>query len=120
MNRASLPGLVKVQRLRATLRMPEVALGVGANPAYVLGLGRAAIEEIPALREKLRAPDPTTRAEAATDLGSLGTAAAPAAGDLAKLLTDDAPAVRMAAAAALLRVQPDEKKPSGHSGSRPE
>ncbi len=111
MNRASLPGLVKIQRLRATLRMPDVALGVGANPAFVLGLGRADREDLPGLREKLHAADPTTRAETAIDLGSLGPAAIDAAADLAKLLNDEAPLVRMAAAAALLRVQPRETKP---------
>jgi hypothetical protein len=111
MNRASLPGLVKVQRLRATLRMPDVALGVGANPAYVLGLGRADLEDLPGLRDKLRAADATTRAETATDIGSLGPAATAAADDLTKCLHDEAPLVRMATAAALLRVRPEGSAP---------
>ncbi len=108
LNRASLPGLVRVQRLSAGLRMPDVALGVGANPAFVLGTGRAGADEIAALVEKLQAADGTARAETAADLGSLGTAAAAAGPELVKLLDDDVPRVRMAAAAALLRIKPKD------------
>jgi HEAT repeat protein len=107
LNRASLPGLVKVQRLRASSRMPDVAMGVGANPAFVLGPGRASKEDVPALREKLQCPDADVRARSATDLGSLGAQADTAAGDLATLLGDEVAAVRLAAASALLRIKPD-------------
>ena len=111
LNRASLPGLVKVQRIRASLRMPNDAFGVGSNRAYVLGLGRACQDDVPALREKLHATDATTRAESANDLGSLGADAAAAIPDLARLLDDAAPLVRLSAAAALLRVNPADKRP---------
>ncbi len=104
LNRAGLPGLVKVQRIRASLGMPHVAMGVGSNPAYVLGMGRADRADLPALREKLRASDATVRAESAADIGFLGPDGADAAGDLAKLLEAE-PSVRLAAASALLRVK---------------
>jgi HEAT repeat protein len=110
LNRAGLPGFVRVQRLRAHLRMPNMALGIGANPAYVLGAGRAAPEDVPALREKLRSGDASVRAESAADLGFLGSSAAAAAGDLAKLLDDATPRVRMAAASALLRIAPKDAR----------
>ncbi len=106
LNRASLPGLVKVERIRASLRMPDVAMAVGANAAYVVGQGQAGREDVPGLREKLRADDALVRAESAADLGSLGAAAADAAGDLAKRLGDENSLVRFAAAAALLRIKP--------------
>ena len=110
LNRASLPGLVKVQRLRASLRMPDVAMGVGASPAYVVGPGRAGADDVPRLREALRAADPAVRAECASDLGSLGPEAADAAPDLAGLLGDPSPPVRLAAASALLRVRPGDMR----------
>jgi len=110
LNRSNLPGFVKLQRLRASLRMPDMALGVGANPAYVLGQGRASPDDVPALRKNLSAADITVRAESAEDLGSLGKDAAAAAGDLAKLLDDEAPRVRLAAASALLQIEPTEKR----------
>jgi HEAT repeats len=106
LNRASLPGLVKVQRVRASLGMPNMAMGLGSNPAYVRGLGRAGRDDLPALREKLRAADATVRAESAADIGFLGADGAGAAGDLSKLLHDEATLVRLAAASALLRIQP--------------
>ncbi len=109
LNRASLPGLVKVQRIRANLRMPSVAMGVGSNPAYVLGQGRASRDDVAPLREKLGSADASVRAESAVDLGFLGTDAADSAGDLAKLLEDE-PRVRLAAASALLRVKPGDRR----------
>jgi hypothetical protein len=102
--------LVKVQRLSASQRMPEMAMGVGANPAYVLGNGRASKDDVPALREKLRSTDASVRAESAADLGFLGTDALAAAADLTRLLDAEAPSVRMAAASALLRVAPEEPR----------
>jgi HEAT repeat protein len=110
LNRASLPGLVRVQRLRASLAMPPMVLAVGSNPAFVVGMGQAGEEEIPALREKLRAADALVRAESAADLGSLGRKAAEAAPDLAGRLDDAVPAVRLAAAAALFRVTPGDAR----------
>jgi HEAT repeat protein len=111
LNRASLPGLIKVQRVRGSLAMPDVAMGIGANAAYVLGQGRVAPEELPALRKSLQAAEAGTRAESAFDLGFLGEEGRPAAEDLKKLLDDPERAVRLAAASALLRIEPkaDEK-----------
>jgi HEAT repeat protein len=109
LNRAGLPGLVKVQRVRASLRMPDMAMGLGSNPAFVRGQGRADPDDLPALRRQLRSDDATVRAENATEIGFLGNDGAEAAADLAKLLDDPSPSVRLAAASALLRVQ--EKDP---------
>jgi HEAT repeat protein len=106
LNRASLPGLVKVQRLRADLQMPPMVMAVALNPNYVLGDGQAGADEITVLRAKLHADDATVRAESASDLGSLGTKAASAADDLAQRLEDASAGVRLAAGSALLRIQP--------------
>jgi len=113
LNRASLPGLVKVQRLRASKDMPAMAMGVGSNPAFVLGMGRVAKEEVPALRAKLTSADATARAESATELGFLGADAAGAADELAKLFEDTAPGVRLAAASAWLRIKSSASGPGG-------
>jgi HEAT repeat protein len=110
LNRASLPGLVKIQRSRAHLGMPPMVMAVSTNPAFVVGMGRADQDEIPSLRTRLRESDATMRAESAADLGSLGPKAAVAAEDLTKLLDDAAPMVRMAAAAALLRISPKDAR----------
>jgi HEAT repeat protein len=110
LNRASLPGSVKVVRIRANLAMPPMAMGVSASPTYLVGMGQAGEEQIPALRQKLQDADPTVRAECAADLGSLGKKAASAAADLEKLLVDTSPRVQMAGAAALLRVNPRHAK----------
>jgi HEAT repeat protein len=110
LNRAGLPGLVKVQRLRANLRMPDIAFGVGSNPAIVVGQGRAGKDDVAALREYLKSNDATVRAETAADLGFLGLAADAAAADLVKLLDDQSPVVCLNAASALLRVKPEEKR----------
>lgn len=107
LNRPNLPGLVKVQRVRASLRMPNTAMVPMAN-FLAVGLGRVGREDLPAIREKLRATDPTTRADAANDLGSLEGEAIDAVSDLEKLLDDKAPLVRLSAAAALLRLQPNK------------
>jgi HEAT repeat protein len=110
LNRARLPGLVKVQRIRASLSMPNVAMGVGAKPAHVVGMGRTGREDVASLRAKLRSTDAIVRAESATDLGFAGPGAVEAVEDLAKLLEDE-PAVRLAAASALLRIKPGEARP---------
>jgi HEAT repeat protein len=104
LNRASLPGFVKVQRLRASNRMPEMAMGVGSNPVWVVGMGRVGKGELPGFRQKLKSGDAAVRAEAARDVGFLGADAADAVDDLAKLLGDKVPSVRLAAASALLRI----------------
>src|SRR5947199_112860 len=53
LNRASLPGLVKVQRLRAHLGMPPMTAAVSMNSGFVVGMGQAGEDEIPALVQKL-------------------------------------------------------------------
>jgi HEAT repeats len=104
LNRANLPGLVKVQRLRAGNKMPEMAMGVGSNPAWVIGMGRVGKDELPGLVKKLHSGDAAVRAEAAIDAGYLGADAVDAAKDLGKLLDDKVPSVRLSTAAALLRI----------------
>ncbi|MFI5378334.1 MAG: HEAT repeat domain-containing protein [Tepidisphaerales bacterium] len=111
LNRTTLPGLVRVQRVRASARMPDNALGVGDNPAYVVGPGAAGDDEIPALIEKLNSPDPTVRAESAGVLRTLGAKAVAAVGRLTQLLGDAQAPVRMSAAAALLRITTNASRP---------
>ncbi len=111
LNRTKLPGLVRLQRLRANLKMPPEVMGASANPAFLVGLGQAGEEEIPALVGKLQSPDATVRAESADDLRSLGPKAGAAAAALKALLDDPVPRVRMSAAAALLRIVPQDPRP---------
>jgi HEAT repeat protein len=106
LNRPNLPGLLRLQRIRANLQMPSVVMAVSANPAYVIGQGAAGEDEIPALIEKLQSADATVRAESADDLRTLGPKAASATAALTKLLDDTTPQVRTTAAAALLRIVP--------------
>jgi HEAT repeat protein len=115
LNRTALPGLAKVQRIRANLRMPGVIMAVSANPAYLVGSGPVGEEELPALRAQLHSADATVRAESAMDLGAIGAKAVSAADDLAKLLDDPTPLVRFAAAAAYLRVCPGSSTASNTS-----
>ncbi|MCY3019676.1 MAG: HEAT repeat domain-containing protein, partial [Planctomycetota bacterium] len=110
LNRQALPALVRVQRIRAHLKMPPVVVGVSANPAYFLGTGPVDAADLPALMEKLRHPDAMQRAEAANDLRCLGRQAAAAAAPLAELLSDSAPSVRFLAAAALLCISPPDAR----------
>jgi hypothetical protein len=111
LNRTKFPGLVRLQRIRANLQMPQVVMAASANPAFLVGPGPAGEEEISALVEKLQSPDATVRAESADDLRSLGPKAGAAAAALKALLDDPAPRVRMSAAAALLRITPDTPRP---------
>jgi len=111
LNRFKLPGLVRLQRLRANLKMPREVMAASAHPAFLVGPGPAGEEEIPALLEKLKSPDATVRAESADDLRSLGPKAGAAAAAMKALLDDPAPRVRMSAAAALLRITPQNARP---------
>ena len=112
LNRPNQPGLLKLQRLRASLRMPGTVMAASANPALVVGQGQAGEEEIPLLVERLKSADATERAEAADDLRTLGPKASAAAATLAKLLDDQSAWVRMSAAAALLRIKPQDSRPA--------
>ncbi len=108
LNRSSLPGFVKVERQRVSKKTPSMAMAVGGNPAYVIGMGRVGLDEVPALRAKLQSSDPAVRAASAADLGFLGTAADSVSSDLEKLLKDKTPNVRLSAASALLRIAPEK------------
>jgi hypothetical protein len=110
LNRQSLPGLVKLQRIRANLSMPDTTMAVSANPNYLLGQGAVDEAELPALVEKLKSAEAGVRAGAADDLRILGTKAKEAAPELAKLLGDGDAKVRSNAAAALLKVTPKDDR----------
>lgn len=110
LNRQSLPGLVKVQRIRANLTMPETTMAISANPAYLLGQGAVDEAELPALIEKLKAGDAAARAGAAEDIRTLGVKAKSAAGALEPLLADGDARVRSDAASALLKVSPKDTR----------
>jgi HEAT repeat protein len=79
------------------------ALGDTAEVRKQAGLALVALGEdaVPALREALKSPSAARRREAALVLGSMGSDARAAAGDLALLLQDAQPSVRGAAAGAL-------------------
>jgi HEAT repeat protein len=102
LNRAGMPGLIRVQRIRANMGMPARVMGVSANPAYLIGKGRVGEEDLPALLAQLRAGDAAVRAEAAEELGELGRKAAPAEKPLTDLLRDKSARVRLFSASALL------------------
>lgn len=110
LNRIKLPGVVRLQRIRASLKMPPMVMAT-ANPAYWVGLGPVGEEDIPDLIGKLRSPDAAVRMESADDLGTLGPAAASAAGALEPLLEDSSAGARMSAAAALIRIVPGRPGP---------
>lgn len=110
LHRTNLPGLVRVARINANLRMPPMVMAASANPAYLLGQGPVGEDDLPALIKQLRSPDEIQRAEAAEDLGWLKQKAKPAIEPLIFLLDDPASRVRFAAAAALLRISPAERK----------
>lgn len=103
-NRMNLPGVIRVQRIRANMSMPGTVMAVSVNPAYFIGMGLVGEEELPALTRKLSSPDAAARAEAAEDIQQLGRKARPAEPALTKLLADPAERVRIAAASALLRI----------------
>src|ERR1041384_3545533 len=90
LNRQSLPGMVRLQRLKADMNMPGSAMSA-ANPAYLIGPGSVDVAQVPELIERLKSPDGLVRAEAADDLRTLGKKAKAAAPELAKLLNDTSP-----------------------------
>jgi HEAT repeat protein len=110
LNRTDLPGLVRVARFNANLKMPPMVMAASANAAYLLGEGPVAQTDLPDLLKKLRSSDFAERAEAAEDLGWLGKGAAVAVEPLRSLLDDASPRVRFSAAAALLRIAPSESR----------
>ena len=104
LNRTNLPSLIRLQRIRANMKMPTTVMAVSVSSTYVIGVGRVGEEEIPALTKQLGSPDAAVRTEAAIELQELGRKAQPAAAALTKLLADSAVRVRIEAASALLHV----------------
>jgi HEAT repeat protein len=111
LNRQSLPGVVRVQRIRASKTMPTSMLTASSDPNYFVGHGVVDKRDLPALIEELKHADALQRAEAAEEVGTLGRAGRPAASALAEMLKDASPQVRSAAAAALLRIDPRKTGP---------
>ena len=72
LNRFNVPGLVRVQRIRATMQMPSMVMAASANPAYLIGEGPVDEGDLAALIERLKARDAMVRTEAADDLRCLG------------------------------------------------
>ena len=72
LNRFNVPGLVRVQRIRATMQMPPMVMAASANPAYLIGEGPVDEGDLAALIEQLKSPDAMVRTEAADDLRCLG------------------------------------------------
>ncbi len=107
LNRAHIPDLVRIQRIRANLKMPTRVMAASANPAYMIGTGAVDETDLPELLKKLRSKEPLIRADAADDLRRLGRGAHTALESLTVLLKDVDPDVRLAAAAATLRIDPD-------------
>jgi HEAT repeat protein len=104
LNRARLPSVIRVQRIRASMSMPGTVAAVSANPAYLVGPGLVGQEDVPALLKRLSSPTATARAEAAEDLQQLGRKAASAGAPLVKLLADPVIRVRLSAASAVLSI----------------
>jgi HEAT repeat protein len=110
LNRTSVPELVRIQRIRADMKMPPMVMAASSNPAYFLGVGAVDEAELPGLVEKLKSSDPMVRADAADDLRRLGPKAKSALEPLMRLLGDATPRVRFAAAAAVLRINPKDTR----------
>ena len=109
LNRASLPGLLHLQRIHANMSMPAQVMGVSDNPAYLIGTGRVGEEDVPALLKQLQDADANIRAESADELRDLGRKAAPAEKILSELLGDKSPRVRFSSASTLLCINKDNK-----------
>jgi HEAT repeat protein len=110
LNRFNLPGLVRVQRIRANLRMPGMVMAATSSPDYLIGAGTVDESDLAGLIERLRSGDATVRAAAADDLRCLRRKAAPAVSPLTDLLGDTSPRVRLSAAAALLEIDPKQAR----------
>jgi HEAT repeat protein len=106
LNRQSLPGVVRVQRVRASKTMPAAVWTASSDPGYFVGAGVADKRDVPALIAQLKEGDGGRRAEAAEDLGTLGRAGRPAIGALEAVLKDDDARARSGAAGALVRIDP--------------
>jgi hypothetical protein len=110
LNRTSVPELVRIERIRADMKMPPMVMAASSSPAYYLGVGAVDEAQLPELIEKLKSSDHMTRADAADDLRRLGPKAKEALEPLSKLLSDSTPHVRFSAAAASLRINPKDAR----------
>jgi len=86
-------------RMKASLKMAMSPL----DGLQIVGAGGVGPEELPALVEALKKPDPNVRRSAIEDLGRIGAAAVPT---LVASFKDADPRVRVAAAGAALSVDP--------------
>lgn len=111
LNRPNLPGLVRVQRIRANRNMPGTVMAASANPSYLIGPGPIDEGDLSILMQKLTSEDATVRAEAADDLRCLGRKAGKSVALLTPLLKDSSARVRFSAAAALLQINPRDTQP---------
>lgn len=116
LNRLAYPALIRVERVRANLRMPGTVWSVANNPDYKIGMGPVDEEDLPSLLKQLQSTDPEACAAAAEDIRQLTdiTGAARTSSAIAPLetcLTNSSPHVRCSAAGTLLRIT------HGHSGA---
>src|SRR5262249_36027184 len=97
----------QVQRLKASLQMPNDGWHIGKDPRWFVGFGPTGRDAIPALIKSLKHDDARVRAEAAVDLGLLGKDAQEAVPGLRQRMADDPESlVRIRAAEALARIEP--------------
>ena len=104
LNRANLPGVVRLQRMWANTLMPANLMTAAADADFYIGVGGVDARELPGLLEKLKAGEAGVRIDAADDLGLLGKGAKGAVPELVRLLKDGDARVRVAAAGAVLRI----------------
>ena len=57
LNRQSLPGVVRLQRIHATPNMPGTVASASSNPTYFIGVGVVEEGDIPELMEKMKSAD---------------------------------------------------------------
>lgn len=96
-----------VWRIKASLRMPAITLGLLQNPKFIVGTGPADPEDVPALARALKHEDTRIRIEAAEDLGLIGPPAAAAVPALLELSQKDPdPLTRAEAAKAVALIDP--------------
>ena len=109
LNRQSLPGIVRLQRIHATPNMGGTIMGTSSSAAYFIGAGVVDEGDIPKLLEQMKSKDAMVRTEAIEDLRTLGRKARSAEPELKALLEDSSAHVRFAAASALLKMDAGNK-----------
>lgn len=98
-----------VQRVKASLRMPNDFWHIGKDPKFFVGFGPAGAADVPALVKALQDQDRQVRIEAATDLGLMGPSAKEAVPALLEALKDQEALVRLRADEALMKIEPKTK-----------